>query len=373
LPRVMSAYALKHGAAMPPPPRKAKLAAPPAKKGPPPKPAETVPPEPSGLGKYASMARAKLNRIIVGEPEREFFSTGDKLIDEIFGIPRKGLFTGGMVELRGDSQAGKSLLGAEVAARCLKLGAIVHWVDVEASWSNEWMGARGLDRENVNLFQPFLGLFTPPVKKGFRKPGIVPNDEDPKINKRNILKMLADPKQRALLLDVMGRIETAEEIIEDVELAMKMAHGEHPDKFQILVVDSVAALVTDEELTTDLSEHTMRTNMALTMLLRQVLKRWMGFLPQYRVYALLLNQIRENPMLKTFDKTYSPGGRPIKFYPQIRLDMSRKTGFLTQNGVTIGIHGRLKTFKNKADGREGRVVAYKLPYRRAGYLEDVKE
>lgn len=272
-----------------------------------------------------------------------------------------------MVELRGDSSAGKSLVGADLAARCKERGAIVHWVDVESSWTDKWMASRGLPRHEVNLYQPFLGLFSDPEKFKRGKKGA--EEEGEKIGKREILKMLQDPEQALRLMD-KTRMESAEEIIEDLERALRLAHGAFPEKFQIVVLDSVAALMTDEEISTGLSDHNMRTGMGLGKLMGQVLKRWMGFLPSMNAYVLLLNQTRINPMQMFGDPTYSPGARPMTYYPQIRIELHRKTGFLTRNGVKVGIHGKLKVFKNKADGEEGRVVAYKCPYKGRGYLEE---
>lgn len=337
-----------------------KKAAPVKRADPPPVPALVVPPR--VFGKYAGLARAKLKRIVIEEPEREYFSTGDKLIDEIFGVPGKGIFTGSMVELRGDSSSGKSLLGAEVAARLLSRGAIVHWVDVECSWSDPWMAARGLAREYTNLYQPFHGIFT----------GDTGEDGKQKMGVREVQKMLADPKQRAALIEA-GRMESAEEIIADLETGVRLAHIENPDAFQYIVMDSVAALVTDEEINTDLEDRNMRTKLSLTGLTNSALKRWMGFLPQNRAAVLLLNQTRINPtkVTKYSDGAYSAGGRPMIYYPQIRIELNRKSGFLTSNGNVIGICGKLKVFKNKADGKEGRIIAYKLPYKAKGFLETI--
>ena len=314
-------------------------------------------------GMYAELARQKLGRVIVTQTEREYMSLGDERLNSVFGVPLRGFFGGLCIEISGESSHGKSVLGAELAGICARdHGAIVHWLDVEQSWSNAWMKSRGLWREYTNVYQPFLGLWEYSDQKN-------PSEN---LNKTQIKQLIKD-KEAGKSLDAIlrARIESAEEMFSDLEMGVHLAAAENPGVPQVVVVDSVAALSTEEELLTDHEDSNMRTQMALAVFLNKALKQWLGKFPQYRATIILLNQLRTKPGQAFGDPTYSPGGAAMRFLPHVRVRLHRKSGFLEVRGQKVGIHGKLKCIKHKADGDEGREMGYKIPWNGAAEFFEV--
>lgn len=315
---------------------------------------------------FAKLARAKLHRLVIteGDIDRRYATTGVPALDALLGHPTKGVFGGQMIELRGQSSSGKSLLGADIAGKLVKLGSIAHWLDAETSWSDGWMDYR-LPRRLVSLYQPYLGVFG----------GETEEDEEDGNKKKGKKKKLSVAEFRKRLAVARGTlleqsdISPAEVLLQELEQGIKIAYEQFEGRHQIAVVDSIAALVPDEELQAGATDINMRSKLALATMLSNTLKRWMALMTQYNCTVLLLNQLRTNPAKAFGNPDYSPGGRAMEFYPHVRISLHRKSGFMTRNDQKIGIHGTAKSFKHKADGVEGFAVRYRVPFKgKAEYL-----
>ena len=111
----------------------------------------------------------------------------------------------------------------------------------------------------------------------------------------------------------------------------------------IVIVDSVAALVPKAEIDGDMGESHMGLQ---ARLMSQALRKLTGIMSKSNCTVIFINQIREKIGVMFGNPETTTGGRALKFYASVRMDV-RRTDSLKQNGEVVGNHVRVKVVKNK--------------------------
>lgn len=138
---------------------------------------------------------------------------------------------------------------------------------------------------------------------------------------------------------------TAEEGFRIVDFVCDHVAKHNINKPVIIVKDSVASMVTQEELEAGY-EGNMKTRLSLATFMSTALKQVAGKISKSNVTLLLLNQVRINPTIMYGDKKTTPGGNAIKFYSSVRLQLS-KAGQVKEGDEVIGENINAVVKKNK--------------------------
>lgn len=260
--------------------------------------------------KEVESIRKKLKHVTFHREVKDWLNTGSLLLNGALGSKEKGVPYGKMVELFGPESQGKTLIATLLAGLAQGDGADVGWVDLENSFDNRWANRQGLDAERVALFQVQVGKFG---------------------------------KERE------ERLQTAQELLEEVEYWMALKQKQNPKAKICVVVDSVAALLVEEEAEAGLTHQNMRTNAALSQFLSKMLRRWVALALNRNALIIFINQVRTNPGQMFGNPETTPGGKALKLYASIRCRVRRvKNGRLLKNGKIIGLKSIIQNVKNKA-------------------------
>jgi recombination protein RecA len=214
----------------------------------------------------------------------ESISTGSILIDTAIGVG--GLPRGRIVEIYGPESSGKSTLAMQVIAQSQKKGGICAYIDAEHALDPSYASKVGVNIDDLIISQPDYG------EQGL-----------------DIAEMLVRS----------GAID-------------------------IIVIDSVAALVPKAELEGDMGDSHMGLQ---ARLMSQALRKLTPVVHKSKTVLVFINQIRQNIGAMPFaNKETTTGGNALKFYASLRLDV-RKIGSLKKNEVHIGNRVSVKVVKNK--------------------------
>jgi recombination protein RecA len=112
----------------------------------------------------------------------------------------------------------------------------------------------------------------------------------------------------------------------------------------VIVIDSVAALVPKAELEGEMGMATMGMQ---ARLMSQALRKLTGVLNKAKTTCIFTNQIREKVGIRFGTPETTPGGKPMKFYASVRIDIRRKDVIKDPAGAAIGNHVKVKVVKNK--------------------------
>src|SRR4026209_384601 len=112
----------------------------------------------------------------------------------------------------------------------------------------------------------------------------------------------------------------------------------------VIVIDSVAALVPKAEIEGEMGMATMGMQ---ARLMRQALRKLTGVLAKAKTACIFTNQIREKVGVMFGNPETTPGGKALKFYASVRMDIRRKDTIKDAAGVAIGNHVKVKVVKNK--------------------------
>ncbi|MGC7164654.1 recombinase RecA [Metamycoplasma hominis] len=213
----------------------------------------------------------------------ETFSSGSLTIDRALGI--NGWPKGRIIEIYGPESSGKTTLALHAIAEIQKTGGIAAFIDAEHSIDPIYAKNLGVDIDNLILSQPDSG-------------------------------------------------EQALEIIDT--LSKSGAIG-------LIVVDSVAALVPEAELNGEMKDQVVG---AQARLMSKALRKITGSLSKNKTTVIFINQIREKIGVIFGNPETTTGGRALKFYSSIRLEV-RKIQNVTNNGDITGNQIKCKVVKNK--------------------------
>ena len=222
--------------------------------------------------------------------------TGSIGLDEALGIG--GLPRGRVVEIYGTESGGKTTLTLHVIAQAQKMGGQAAFIDAEHALDPTYARKLGVDVDHLLVSQP-------------------------------------DNGEQAL--------EIAESLIKS-------------GKVDIIVVDSVAALVPRAELEGDMGDAQMGLQ---ARLMSQALRKLTGIVSHTQTCLIFINQIREKIGVMFGNPETTTGGRALKFYSSVRLDV-RKIQTFKDGERVIGADTRIKVVKNKlaAPFREAEVKIY---------------
>ena len=210
-------------------------------------------------------------------------STGSLSVDLALGVG--GLPRGRIVEVYGPESGGKTTLALHVVAEAQRAGGVAAFVDAEHALDPVYAAALGVDVEELLVSQP----------------------------------------------------DTGEQALEIVELLVRSG------AVDVVVVDSVAALVPRAEIEGEMGDSHVGLQ---ARLMSQALRKLTGVLSKSGTTALFINQIREKIGVLYGNPETTPGGRALKFYASVRLEVRRK-GDVKQGAERIGSRTRVKVTKNK--------------------------
>ncbi|MGU8834404.1 recombinase RecA [Clostridium perfringens] len=210
-------------------------------------------------------------------------STGCLDLDIILGIG--GVPKGRIVEIYGPESSGKTTVALHAVAEAQKAGGIAAYIDAEHSLDPSYAKKIGVDIDNLIISQPDTG------EEG---------------------------------------LEIAESLISSGAI-------------DIIVVDSVAALVPKAEIEGNMGDSHVGLQ---ARLMSQALRKLTGVLSKSGCCAIFINQLREKVGVMFGNPETTPGGRALKFFASIRMDI-RRIDSIKQGDSIVGNRVRIKTVKNK--------------------------
>lgn len=210
--------------------------------------------------------------------------TGNILIDRALGVG--GFPRGRVVEIFGPESSGKTTLTLTVIAQAQKMGGLAGFVDVEHALDPQYARRLGVDLDNLLVSQPSSG----------------------------------------------------EEALRIVETLVRS------NALDVIVLDSVAALVTRQELDGEIGDSTVG---AQARLMSAALRKLTAMISKARTVCIFTNQIREKVGVMFGNPETTPGGRALKFYSSVRLDIRRIGSIKMNDGTVTGNRTKIKVVKNK--------------------------
>ena len=213
----------------------------------------------------------------------EFVSTGSISIDYALGVG--GLPRGRVVEIFGPESSGKTTLALQVIAEAQKTGGKAAFVDAEHALDAKYAQKLGVDLENLLVSQP----------------------------------------------------DNGEQALEIVEVLIRS------NSVDVVVVDSVAALVPKAEIEGEMGEAQMGLQ---ARLMSQALRKLTGVVSKSKTTLIFINQLREKIGVMFGNPETTTGGRALKFYASVRIDI-RRIASIKDGDQVVGGRTRVKVVKNK--------------------------
>lgn len=209
--------------------------------------------------------------------------TGCLSLDIALGIG--GLPKGRVIEVYGPESSGKTTVALHVVAEVQKLGGIAGFIDAEHALDPVYAKSIGVDVDNLYISQP----------------------------------------------------DSGEQALEITETMVRSG------AVDIVIVDSVAALVPKQEIDGDMGDSHVGLQ---ARLMSQALRKLTSVISKTNCIVLFINQLREKVGVMFGNPETTTGGRALKFYSSVRLDV-RRIESLKQAGEIVGNHTRIKVVKNK--------------------------
>ena len=213
----------------------------------------------------------------------EHISTGSLSLDIALGIG--GLPRGRIVEIYGPESSGKTTLSLHCIAEGQKNGGNVAFIDVEHALDPTYAAALGVDVDSLLVSQP----------------------------------------------------DTGEDALEIAEALIRSG------AIDVIVIDSVAALVPKAEIEGEMGDSHVGLH---ARLMSQALRKLAGAISKSNCVAIFINQLREKVGVTYGNPEVTTGGRALKFYSSVRIDI-RRVETLKSGGEMVGSHTRAKVVKNK--------------------------
>ena len=216
----------------------------------------------------------------------EHISTGSLSLDIALGIG--GLPRGRIIEIYGPESSGKTTLALHCIAEGQKDGGNAAFIDVEHALDPVYAAALGVDIDNLLVSQP----------------------------------------------------DTGEQALEITEALIRSG------AIDVIVLDSVAALVTKQEIEGDMGDSHVGVQ---ARLMSQALRKLAGAISKSNCVAIFINQLREKVGVVYGNPEVTPGGRALKFYSSVRLEVRKGEALKAgkSSGDRIGSRTKVKVVKNK--------------------------
>lgn len=209
--------------------------------------------------------------------------TGSLALDVALGIG--GVPRGRVIEIFGPEASGKTTLALQIMAEAQKDGGIVAFIDAEHALDPVYAKKLGVDVDNLLISQP----------------------------------------------------DTGEQALEIVEMLVRSG------AIDVVVVDSVAALVPRAEIDGEMGDAHVGLQ---ARLMSQAMRKLTGTISKSQTTAIFINQLREKVGIMFGSPEITPGGRALKFYASIRIDI-RRVDSIKQGAEVVGNRVRAKVVKNK--------------------------
>ncbi len=213
----------------------------------------------------------------------DVFSTGSISIDAALGIG--GIPRGRIAEIYGPESSGKTTLSLHVIAEAQKLGGVAAFIDAEHALDAIYAKRLGVDTENLLISQP-------------------------------------DNGEQAL------------------EITERLVRSNAVD---VIVIDSVAALVPRSEIDGEMGDATMGVQ---ARLMSQAMRKLTGAVSKSKTCVIFINQIRDKIGVMFGNPETTTGGRALKFYTSVRIDI-RRIGQIKAGENIVGNRTKVKIVKNK--------------------------
>jgi recombination protein RecA len=213
----------------------------------------------------------------------EAVPTGAINLDAAIGVG--GIPRGRVTEIYGPESSGKTTLCLHVVANAQKMGGIAAFIDAEHALDIEYARKLGVDVESLLISQP----------------------------------------------------DTGEQALEICEILVRSG------AVDIVVIDSVAALVPKAEIEGDMGDSHVGLQ---ARLMSQALRKLTGAIARSKTIVIFINQLREKIGVMFGNPETTTGGKALKFYASLRLDI-RRIGPVKEKEDVVGSHVRVKVVKNK--------------------------
>jgi recombination protein RecA len=213
----------------------------------------------------------------------DFIPTGAINLDAAIGVG--GIPRGRITEIYGPESSGKTTLCLHVVANAQKAGGVAAFIDAEHALDTEYARKLGVDVDNLLISQP----------------------------------------------------DTGEQALEICEILVRSG------AVDIVVIDSVAALVPKAEIEGDMGDSHVGLQ---ARLMSQALRKLTGAIARSKTSVVFINQLREKIGVMFGNPETTTGGKALKFYASLRLDI-RRIGPVKEKEDVVGSHVRVKVVKNK--------------------------
>ncbi|MDB5171803.1 MAG: recA [Phycisphaerales bacterium] len=213
----------------------------------------------------------------------EGIPTGSLSLDIALG--GQGIPKGRVVEVFGPESSGKTTLMLHVIANAQKLGGVAAFIDAEHALDPSWAKRLGVQLNDLLVSQP----------------------------------------------------DTGEQALEICEMLVRS------NAVELIVVDSVAALIPRAEIEGEMGDSHVGLQ---ARLMSQALRKLTGAISKSKCTVVFINQLREKIGVMFGNPETTPGGRALKFYSSIRIDV-RRTGTIKEGEVSVGNRTRARVVKNK--------------------------
>jgi recombination protein RecA len=231
-----------------------------------------------------SCGKGSIMRMDAKEKVRvEAVPTGAINLDAAIGVG--GIPRGRVTEIYGPESSGKTTLCLHVVANAQRMGGVAAFIDAEHALDTEYARKLGVDVEALLISQP----------------------------------------------------DTGEQALEICEILVRSG------AVDIVVIDSVAALVPKAEIEGDMGESHMGLQ---ARLMSQALRKLTGSIARSKTIVIFINQLREKIGVMFGNPETTTGGKALKFYASVRLDI-RRIGPVKEKEEIVGSHVRVKVVKNK--------------------------
>jgi recombination protein RecA len=213
----------------------------------------------------------------------ETIPTGSIAMDVALGIG--GFPRGRVVEIYGPESSGKTTVALHAVANVQKAGGIAAFIDAEHALDPSWAKRIGVNLEDLLVSQPSYG----------------------------------------------------EEALQIAEMLIKS------NAVDVIVIDSVAALVPRAELDGEIGDSHVGLQ---ARLMSQSMRKLTGAIAKSKTTVIFINQIRDKIGVVFGNPETTPGGRALKFYASVRIDV-RRTGSIKEGEIAVGNRTRARVVKNK--------------------------